>query len=357
MCGKMSIRQPWLVRKFKHELKNRIAYYSARLGQFFSSKTTVRKSDVAICFVCGFHGSAGAVSGAIPAIASIANLLSEVFPVGFVTYPLSNFNQYLGPSVHFLPELDENADLYICDLSCDRSVLETLKKNNKKIIVSCHGLLHSESGLGPDEKISVIAYADMVHFVSEAQAAGYALASERFRVIPNFVQKVRKTRLTNNAGVVGNLDNPGKNIHASVRVFQYSNADQIHLWGLENESFADPNVVLHSWQKNKRKIYDSFDVLVFLSREETQGLVVVEAMSAGIPCLLSDIPAFRQYLDCNGIKIADLDNIQKSAGMLDGLLKDKMALKPGLIEFWKKNYSRFAVKSAWHEMINEVARD
>jgi glycosyltransferase involved in cell wall biosynthesis len=52
-------------------------------------------------------------------------------------------------------------------------------------------------------------------------------------------------------------------------------------------------------------IYNTFDVLINLSKQETFGMVVIEAMSAGLPCLLSSIPAFEQFRGCRGVRFID----------------------------------------------------
>jgi glycosyltransferase involved in cell wall biosynthesis len=50
-----------------------------------------------------------------------------------------------------------------------------------------------------------------------------------------------------------------------------------------------PDAELPGW-------YAAADVLAFPSTKEGWGLVVLEAMSAGLPVVTSDLPVFREYL-------------------------------------------------------------
>jgi glycosyltransferase involved in cell wall biosynthesis len=55
------------------------------------------------------------------------------------------------------------------------------------------------------------------------------------------------------------------------------------------------NVTFTGWVDDKRGAFAAGDVFCFPAKVENQGLVVLEAMACGKPCLLSDIPAFREF--------------------------------------------------------------
>ena len=77
-----------------------------------------------------------------------------------------------------------------------------------------------------------------------------------------------------------------------------------------------------------REAYCGADVFAFLSQEETEGIVVLEALACGIPTVLRDIPVYDGWLQ-NGENIykeSNLDGFQRTVvGILDGTLPDLTA--------------------------------
>ncbi len=77
-----------------------------------------------------------------------------------------------------------------------------------------------------------------------------------------------------------------------------------------------------------REAYCGADVFAFLSQEETEGIVVLEALACGIPTVLRDIPVYNGWLQDgeNVYKESNLDGFQRIvAGILDGTLPDLTA--------------------------------
>lgn len=57
------------------------------------------------------------------------------------------------------------------------------------------------------------------------------------------------------------------------------------------------NVTFTGWIDDKRGAFGAGDVFLFPSKVENQGLVVLEAMACGVPCVLRDIPVFREFYE------------------------------------------------------------
>ena len=74
-----------------------------------------------------------------------------------------------------------------------------------------------------------------------------------------------------------------------------------------------------------REAYCGADVFAFMSREETEGIVVLEALACGIPTVVRDIPVYGGWLESgkNVYKASNTDEFQQSVeGMLAGSLPD-----------------------------------
>ena len=64
-------------------------------------------------------------------------------------------------------------------------------------------------------------------------------------------------------------------------------------------------------------LYRAADVFTFPSVKEGWGLVVLEAMAAGVPVITSDLPVFREYLKCE--ENALLVDPQRIPAIADGM--------------------------------------
>lgn len=77
-----------------------------------------------------------------------------------------------------------------------------------------------------------------------------------------------------------------------------------------------------------RDAYCGCDLFAFLSNEETEGIVVLEALACGIPTLVRDIPVYEGWLSDgkNVYKAMDLTEFaKKTTGVLTGTLPDLTA--------------------------------
>lgn len=81
-------------------------------------------------------------------------------------------------------------------------------------------------------------------------------------------------------------------------------------------------------QADLRDAYCGADLFCFCSHEETEGIVVLEALACGVPVLLRDIPVYEGWLThgVNVYKAADDSGFAAAArGILDGSLPDVTA--------------------------------
>ena len=219
---------PWFVQSRIDKAVNQYFYYKNVFLFRIRNKNRSVIDRPKITFQCGFHGTTGAVES----IANIANLLSEKYNIEFVSYPTSNFNSKLQHTVKIVRTINFDSQLFFCDLSCDESILKKLKGNNKKILMSVHGMLHSQFGLTEKQKMNAIQYAETVQFVSPIQQQEYQLEPDKVIIIPNMVEPNKKDIITNNVGVVGNLNLANKNVNASVEIALASKMHKIHLWSI-----------------------------------------------------------------------------------------------------------------------------
>ncbi len=79
-------------------------------------------------------------------------------------------------------------------------------------------------------------------------------------------------------------------------------------------------------QKELRDAYCGADVFAFLSKEETEGIAVLEALSCGIPAVIRDIPVYDGWL-VHGENVYKADTVEDFEYLIRGLLHETL---PGL---------------------------
>ena len=158
---------------------------------------------------------------------------------------------------------------------------------------------------------------------------------------------------------MGHLNREPKNALKDIQLAHESDAHLIQCWGSDNIFGLDnPNpyskLRLNGWTNSILKIHKSFDLLLSTSQFETFGLVVAEALSAGIPCVLSDIPVYRElYSGCCGIIFLTGDDRQDIRS-INQLLDQAQSLEKGIIQFWQENFSDHVIKSAWLDKLVQI---
>jgi len=296
------------------------------------------------------------MSGPTFSIPDIANALANLgYYVEFVSYPSSNYNPQISRKVKLVKTADLNSDLFIVDVSCNHEFVTMILAKGKKVITTIHGKLNSLHGLDTEYVKRSVSISNMARFVSPAQQESFQLPLGKFVIIPNMAAKVLKSKFTNNIGVVGNLTNTRKNANLTVELGLKSSAKKIQLWGVGSDFICDyKSVIAHGWETNKEKIFNSFDVLVFLSSEENCPKAVVEALSAGIPCVLSDISAHRVFSECDGVRLISLNEPDAGVVAINEFLENKEALRDNIIKFWEENFSEKVFAQYWQNLIEDL---
>jgi len=140
-----------------------------------------------------------------------------------------------------------------------------------------------------------------------------------------------------------------------------NNPDKTFIWFGHTDKILVPHEIRHKIQKapsnlifagyvdseSLKKAYECSDLFLFLSHEETEGIVVLEALSCEIPTIVRDIPVYEGWL-------TDNENVYKfkEKKQLDELLSNVLSrdnsavLKMGRITAESRNFSNIGIKLA-----------
>ena len=80
-----------------------------------------------------------------------------------------------------------------------------------------------------------------------------------------------------------------------------------------------PNVYFPGFVDNMKEAYSGADLFLFLSHEETEGIVVLEALSSGIPVIIRDIGVYNVWLE-DGFNCRKADNMDKFTELINETL-------------------------------------
>lgn len=345
----MSIHVPWRIQR---------ATYLAYQQTLVSTSNIIHNvaQRPRISFYQNYHT---ATTGATVAIAAIANNLAEKYSVDAYVTRHSGLSRQLNLRIRqtFSPQ-KLAGDIVFVDIEQENKVISELVREGRKVILTCHALptiLHSVPQAELKENLRIV---DEIHFVSEYQKDEFILhypditIAEKSFVIANYTRESKKSNTTGNVGIVGFLTRPEKNALPGILLGEKSNANTIECWGsdsiagIPNPSIY-PKLRLNGWSDKLPQIHNSFDVLISTSKYETFGLVVAEALSAGVSCVISDIPPFRRlYSDCEGVAILSGDE-SVDISTINQMLQKSATLKASNIAFWRSHFSSSCVKEMW----------
>jgi glycosyltransferase involved in cell wall biosynthesis len=174
------------------------------------------------------------------------------------------------------------------------------------IIVSSENMKEKYSSSFASEKIAVIPYgrgfAPNDIFVSDFDIEKILQIKSRYKVIGTIAsltkrkgtEQVLKYLATNSEYAL---------ISLGVGPEYESLMDLVKIYSLENR------VIFLGFRPDSRIYYQFFDIFCLPSRSEGFPLVVIDAMCARIPMLLSNLPQYFDYLSSEDAAFFDLDNI------------------------------------------------
>jgi glycosyltransferase involved in cell wall biosynthesis len=302
-----------------------------------------------ISLYCKYHQS----TGSIVAIASIANSLSARFNVDAYITPLSGYSSLLDLHVsQYYSPRKLKGNLVFIDIEQDNDVTQRLLLDKKNVVLSCHAFPTTLHAVPQPQLLANLEQATHIHFASDFQRAEFIrhypniVIEVKSFVIRNFTRQIVKHSITGNVGIVGHLNRETKHTLDTIQLAQQSDCLLIQCCGSDtiiglDSPDAYTKLRINGWSGNLTKMHHSFDVLVSTNKSETFGLVVSEAMSAGIPCLPpSDIPVFRElFSGCHSVVFLSGDNKQ-DIQPLNSLLDRAAGFRSPIIDYWKAHLSK-----------------
>ena len=347
------IALPWRVRK---RIESAVSACHSFANRMANARLKPRHGKPRILFYVPFYGYTG---GAF-AVLSAANLLSESCNVSFLTHAGNVMNRYVSRGVRMVDAIAGPYDICVMESGVEESVIVEARGSGARIIMTMHGAPDTADGARnhgySDQQVAdTLRAADSVQYVSDVQRPFLeAIPGLHYRGIPNYVLPVQKTKHSRAVGLVCDTTVPHKNVDAGIAAAELSSASRIEVWGKYHDRQNGGRIRWNGFSSDKKRIYDSFDVLVHLSRLENQPLVILEALSAGIPCVLAPLPTYDGFRGVEGIYFADSGNAGAVAEAIDRALSCPQEVRDGLVRFWNANYSPQAVLAQWIRYLKDV---
>jgi len=350
----LTIRLPWRVQNLADKIISACHYYANRRA----NERRPAGREFKILFCVPFYGYTG---GAF-AVLSAANLLAESCQVSFLTKASNVMNRYVSRKVRMVDGVAEPYDFCVIESGVDGAVISRVKRDGACIILTMHGAPATADGVKnygySDEQIAdTLKAVDSIQYVSDVQSPFFeGIAAIHRRKIPNYVLPVRKARRGRAVGLVCDTTLSHKNADAGIAAAELSSAGRIEIWGRYHNRRSTARIRWNGFSSDKARIYGSFDVLVHLSRLENQPLVILEAISAGIPCVLAPLSAYDGFRGVEGIYFAQGDDPAAVARAIDQALDCPQETRDGLVRFWDANFSPDAVLAQWLGYLKEVRK-
>ena len=135
-----------------------------------------------------------------------------------------------------------------------------------------------------------------------------------------------------------------------------SGPEKISLLKIINESKHNDEIQLHEWIDDVRTFLSNADLFVLPSLDEPFGLVILDAMSAGVPILSTKTQGPLEILSTETCYFLDAPNKVEIAKKIELIIKDPLrfekAAKAGQV--FKAKYSAEAVVPLYHKLYKDI---
>ncbi len=348
----MVIPLPWRLKKTASDLVGAAHFYRNRASSI--ARENGKKKSILFCIP--FYG----YTGGSFAILSTANLLAEEYDVSFLTKPTNIMNKYAGADVRMVSEITETFDYCVTESGISPDELDKIRRGGSIVILTMHGapsLTDGTKNHGYNDQLIdwMMGQVDSVQYISDAQLPFFEGRKVHRRRVPNFVGQVKSHAPGKAAGIVCDTTLPHKNAALSVDMASRSRAERVEVWGKSSGQADTDRVKWNGFATDKARIYGSIDVLVHLSKLECQPLVVLEAISAGIPCVLAPIPAYAHLRGLEGIHLVDLDDEDGIVAAINAGLNCDSSVREGLVGFWERHHSPRAIRDEWTRYLQQLS--
>lgn len=348
------MKLPWRVKNDLERGRNALSHHLAVLRQRGSGHSAPPDALHVAFWIPEY-----AYTGGAAAIVQVANLLAPMAAVSFVTRPSGPLSRHLDWRVDRVTEVPPGAQFCVVESGIPLPELQRLKQAGMRIVVSNHGFPDAQGpsanhGYDPQQVQRAWDLADHLHVLSQEQAHALLgpqrLAAQDVWLIPNAVPPVPLAQRCARPviGVVADTTRREKNVARTLELALQSRADSVQVWGRTHAKRREPRVTWHGFESDRRRIFSSFSVLLSLSLNETQPLTVAEAMSAGIPCVLSDLPCYRPALRAlPGIWIVDPDQPLQVVEALHAAFALGEPERTDLQRYWQTHCAPQRVLGKW----------
>ncbi len=344
---KVSLSTPWRVRIILATAAGTWRYLGNRMAWLLALRR--RRAAPRILFCIPFYG----YTGGSFAVLSAANLLSRDLDVAYLTTPSNIMNKYVSTQVRMVSDAAGLFDFCVVESGVDMALVRNLKERGARVILTMHGAPNTPDGArnhgySDSQVTEMMTLVDSVQYVSDVQLPFFdQFPRAHRRKIPNAVSRIEKHEQGRSVGVVCDTTLPHKRADAAIRAAELSDAATVEIWGNHHGNRSAGRVRWNGFSGDKQRIYGSFDVLVHLSRLENQPLVILEAMSAGIPCVLAPLSAYDFLRGLDGIHFVDADDPAQVSHAINRALDSPRATRDGLVKFWSDHHSPEAGRRQW----------
>lgn len=275
--------------------------------------------------------------------------------------------------------LDINPDIIVCTTADDINSIVSVK-GAIPLVVESHSVYSRTIEYGKYWLLKKyrkyvflksLSYANCLVVLTEADAVEWRKVHPKVVVIPNFLFLTDNEKsLLNNKSVifVGRLDyqkDPLKVIHIWSKIRQHNNNWILNIYGdgdLENEvkRLAEEvgGIIVHKPTDNIWKSYAENSMLLSTSLFEPFGLVIIEAMSCGLPVVAFDCPYGPSAIISDGINgylipQNDIDGyVDKVCMLMESINKRQIMGEMGRNSI--RRYVPSAIMPRWKSLFDEI---